>query len=83
VEWASRSKNWGKAESSLKSFLFSLRDPHNFPARGFALKPDKKNEAIAWSGAVGIGIACNCSTNTASYTLTASAAFPGWIRKLS
>jgi hypothetical protein len=44
VEWDSYS--YGKADPSLKSFLFTLKNPHNFPARRFALKTEKKNEAI-------------------------------------
>jgi hypothetical protein len=53
VEWESREPNsfldrnncW-KADPSLKSFLFTLKNPHNVPARAFALKAEKKNEAI-------------------------------------
>jgi hypothetical protein len=39
------SSNW-KADPSLKSFLFTLKNPHNFPARSFGLKAEKKDEAI-------------------------------------
>jgi hypothetical protein len=50
VEWES----WGwigsahsmKADHSLKSFLFTLKNPHNIPARRFALKAEAKGYAI-------------------------------------
>jgi hypothetical protein len=35
-----------KPDPSLKSFLFSLKNPHNFPPRRFALKAEKQNVAI-------------------------------------
>jgi hypothetical protein len=38
--------NRPKADPSLKSFLFTLRNPHNFPARKFALKAKEKDFAI-------------------------------------
>jgi hypothetical protein len=51
VEWESREWegdgcNCTKADPSLKSFLFTLRNPHNIPPRRFALKAEKKDEAI-------------------------------------
>jgi hypothetical protein len=47
VEWESRRKApYGKADPSLKSFLFTLKNPHNVPARRFALKAEKRDEAI-------------------------------------
>jgi hypothetical protein len=54
VEWESRvwnrkngnEDNCLKADPSLKSFLFTLKNPHNVPARRFALKADKKDKAI-------------------------------------
>jgi hypothetical protein len=44
VEWESRSV-W-KADPSLKSFLFTLKNRHNVPAQRFALKAEKQNMAI-------------------------------------
>jgi hypothetical protein len=44
VEWDSKSEE--KADPSLKSFLFTLKNPHNVPARRFALKAEKKDWAI-------------------------------------
>jgi hypothetical protein len=52
VEWESREWKYGteeyclKADVSLKSFLFTLRNPHNFPTRRFTVKAKKKYEAI-------------------------------------
>jgi hypothetical protein len=57
VKWESRKKdsqaseelgrsNCYKADPSLKSFVFTLKNPQNFPARKFALKAEKKEEAI-------------------------------------
>jgi hypothetical protein len=49
VEWDSHGGN--KADPSLKSFLFTLKNPHNCPARKFALKAQSKAKAIlCWSG---------------------------------
>jgi hypothetical protein len=33
-------------DPSLKSFIFTLKNPHNVPARRFALKAESKNEAL-------------------------------------
>jgi hypothetical protein len=38
--------NCHKADPSLKSFLFTLTNPHNVPARRFALKGEEKDRAI-------------------------------------
>jgi hypothetical protein len=37
------------ADASLKSFLFALKNPHNFPARKFALKAEQKDRAIFYN----------------------------------
>jgi hypothetical protein len=37
-----------KIETNLKSFLFTLKSPHNVPARKFALKAEKKGMAILY-----------------------------------
>jgi hypothetical protein len=44
LEWAS--SNGYKADQSLKSFIFTLKNPHDFPARKFALRAEGKNSAI-------------------------------------
>jgi hypothetical protein len=71
VKWESRTESpWTKEDDSLKSFLFTLRNPHNMPARKFALKPEEKYAAIGCSAMYGpwfggsvveliIGDACN------------------------
>jgi hypothetical protein len=53
VEWESGSpRSWRefsngfKTDDSLKSFLFTLKNPHNIPARRFALKAEEKDRAI-------------------------------------
>jgi hypothetical protein len=44
VKWDSTSLD--KADPSMNSFLFTLKNPHNVPARRFALEAEKKNKAI-------------------------------------
>jgi hypothetical protein len=71
VEWESH-YCW-KADASLKSFLFTLKNPHNVPAWRFALKAEKKDEAIFYSSGRGpdfcdIGVWDNCNENTDSFT---------------
>jgi hypothetical protein len=44
VKW--ESGNSHKADDSLKSFLFTLKNPHNIPARRFPLKAEMKHSAI-------------------------------------
>jgi hypothetical protein len=79
VEWESREWNENepinmfKADASLKSFLFTLKNPHNVPARRFALKAEKQDEAIfCWSDCgpnlIDICVSDNCNTNTDSFT---------------
>jgi hypothetical protein len=46
VEWNSVNKH--KADDSLKSFLFTLKDPHSIPARRFTLKSEEKHQAISY-----------------------------------
>jgi hypothetical protein len=62
-----------KEDDSLKSFLFTLTNPHNIPARRFALKARIKDMAITcYSGCGphfgGIGVSDNCNTNTNNVT---------------
>jgi hypothetical protein len=44
VEWDSTSHE--KADDSLRSFVFTLKNPHNIPPRRFALKSEPKRPAI-------------------------------------
>jgi hypothetical protein len=63
-----------KADLSLKSFLFTLRNPHNFPPSRFALKAEKKYQAIDCDSdwcpifSHGIAVANNCNANINSCT---------------
>jgi hypothetical protein len=66
---------WGngwQADARRKGFLFTLKNPHNVPARRFALKAEK-NEAICCVSTSGphfrdIGVSDRCNANTGSYT---------------
>jgi hypothetical protein len=46
LQWESDSSGEDKYDHSLKSFLFTLKNPHNIPARKFALNAEKKQRAI-------------------------------------
>jgi hypothetical protein len=70
VNWES-SNFWVafKVDASLKSFLFTLKNPHNFPARRFALKAEKNHVAIRCYSEEGpvfgdIWVDDNCNTGT-------------------
>jgi hypothetical protein len=71
VGWGSELDD--KSDDSLKSFLFTLKNPHNIPARKFGLKAEEKQKVIfchsewgPWFG--GMGVSGNCNANTHSYT---------------
>jgi hypothetical protein len=51
VEWESDNKC--KADPSLKSFIFTLKNPYDFPASKFALKAEKKDRAISCRSSFG------------------------------
>jgi hypothetical protein len=78
VKWESREfkgdgSNLNKADPSLKSFIFTLKNPHNFPARRFALKAEAKDRAIrCWSDKGpsfhDICVFDQCDKNIKSYT---------------
>jgi hypothetical protein len=62
-----------KADPSLRSFLFTLKNPHNVPARRFALKAESQAQAIRSGSKSGphfcdIVVDDNCNANTRSYT---------------
>jgi hypothetical protein len=67
-----------KADDSLNSFLFMLKNPHNIPAKRFALKDEKKYGAICCDARYGpyfgdgfssdMFVSDNCNTNTGSWT---------------
>jgi hypothetical protein len=74
VKW--ESSNWKfKGDASLRSFLFTLRNPHGVPPRKFALKAEKKKYAIcchsddcAIFGYDEIAVSDNCDANRNSFT---------------
>jgi hypothetical protein len=62
-----------KADPSLKSFIFTLKNPHNFPARRFALKAERKDNAILCDSKRGpyfcdIAVFDNCNAKAVSDT---------------
>jgi hypothetical protein len=71
LEWASAG-GW-KTDESLRSFLFTLQNPHKFPARKVALKAEKNRMAILCRSDYGpcfrdIVVYDDCKSNTDSYT---------------
>jgi hypothetical protein len=81
VEWESREWNgengdedntW-KADDSEKSFLFTLKNPHNIAPRRFALDPAEKHQAICCDSEYGpefpdMDVSDNCDANICSGT---------------
>jgi hypothetical protein len=62
-----------KADPSLKSFLFTLKNPHNSPARKFALKAEAQDKAIQCISKWGprfrdIAVSDNCNANPHSWS---------------
>jgi hypothetical protein len=81
VRWESRKwngkagpdNNCRKGDPSLRSFLFTLKNPHNYPAAKFGLKAEGKDRAIHCDSSFGphfwdIRVSDNCSANMGSYT---------------
>jgi hypothetical protein len=82
VEWESRMPNRElmednsclKADDSQKSFLFTLKNPYNLPARRFPLKAEWKHEAIRCDASFcpwffgGIAVRNDCNTRSDSWT---------------
>jgi uncharacterized coiled-coil protein SlyX len=71
VAWGSKTGYIG--DPSVKSFLFTLKNPHNVRARRFALNPEMKHLAIYWDSGWGprfydFSVSNNCNTNTVSYS---------------
>jgi hypothetical protein len=70
TEWDSVSGR--KADPSLKSFLFTLKNPHNVPPRRFPLMAEESARAIFCSEEKGPGfhdilISDNCNSSADSY----------------
>jgi hypothetical protein len=66
VEWDSRSGS--KVDLSLKSFLFTLKNPHNVPGRRFMLKAEKKEKAIYCSSTYGPSFQDICVSDNGNAT---------------
>jgi outer membrane murein-binding lipoprotein Lpp len=72
VKW--KSGTWReKADRSLKSFLFTLNNPHNIPPTRFPLKAEMNDQAIWCKSGWGpnfcdIYVSDDCNVNTDSYT---------------
>jgi hypothetical protein len=71
VRWDSTT-GW-KVDPSQKSFIFTLKNPHNVPVRRFALSADKKGHAIYCYSDYGphfrdMSVQDNCNANTSSST---------------
>jgi hypothetical protein len=69
VKWES-GRGSAKADDSLMSFLFTLKNPDNIPVKRFALKGKEKHEAIGCDAEYGpcfgdsdIDISDNCNAN--------------------
>jgi uncharacterized coiled-coil protein SlyX len=68
--------NWKyKCDDSLKSFVFTLKNPHNTPARKFALRASQKQKTIYCDSSRGpvfgyneIAVWDNCHTSTSNST---------------
>jgi hypothetical protein len=75
VEWESGNER-EKADYSLKSFLFTLKNPHNLSERKFTLKAEDKHRAICCDSKQGprfgygsdIRVDGNSTANTMGYT---------------
>jgi hypothetical protein len=80
VVWESRDTSpYNKADDSLKSFLFTMKNPHNVAARRFALKSQEKVTAIYCDSAGGphfcdIALYDQCNMNPHNYTYFGCAA---------
>jgi hypothetical protein len=73
VKWQTRGGS--KGDDSLRSFLFTLKNPHGVPPRKFALKADKKQYAIDCRSTEGpdfgsndMVVLDNCNMRSCSYT---------------
>jgi hypothetical protein len=73
VEWESGPEK-RKDDPSLKSFLFTLKNPHNISARRFSLKAEKKDKAISCYSdggpcfCGGVIVKDDCNANADGYT---------------
>jgi hypothetical protein len=90
VEWESFQPGKSKADPSLRSFVFTLKNPHNFPAKKFALKAEGKDRAIFCSSTrapsfYDVVVCDNCSNTARSYTCNFGRSYvndTGWERAI-
>jgi hypothetical protein len=74
AKWESANPYKYKGDDSVKSFVFTLKNPHNISARKFALKEEKKQLAIRCKSERGpcfggdIAVADNCNAGTSNAT---------------
>jgi hypothetical protein len=87
VEWKSRTlisrvhtSSCYKSDDSLKSFLFTLKNPHHIPARRFALKAEMTQYAIFCESDCGpiFGGGCDIAIDDGCNTYTNSSTSFGW-----
>jgi hypothetical protein len=57
-----------KSDTSLCSFLFTLKNPYNTPAKRFPLKPERKDSAIHCHPALGPSFGGTCDLSIGAYT---------------
>jgi hypothetical protein len=72
VEWESPALSRSKGDDSLNSFLFTLTNPHNIPARKFELRSERKHEAIYCDSTrspcfINLGVYDDCNTHSRNY----------------
>jgi hypothetical protein len=67
--------NCCKSDRSMRSFLFTLKNPHNIPPKRFPLRPEMKDSAIRCDADRGpvfgrgdLGVSSYCNSNTRSAT---------------
>jgi hypothetical protein len=73
VEWESPPRRKVKGDESFKSFIFTLKNSQNIPARKFALKADGWHRVMLCDTGCGphfwdIGVSDDCNKNMDSYT---------------
>jgi hypothetical protein len=73
VQWHSPPTTRYEADPDRRSFLFTLKNPHNVTGLAFALNAEEKDTAIMCDSSWGphfrdIGVSHNCNANTISYT---------------
>jgi hypothetical protein len=81
-DWKSRDTMF-RADRSGKNFLFTIANPHDFPARKFSLKADQTNCAIGCDSSCGpnfcdIGVSGDCNANARSFAGSFGRSYANW-----